>query len=406
MHFITPLVMMIVCFVAACKERSQSSGVFHESTNLDSESAYFGDPTRMVTYCVALSPTFGLTEERFDELLKESLDAWKDYLAARTWGNQSKVLKINSFRYQKGPCANADLLFILGQFENPVAKSIACGHQAPGAAFKIENKIAERWSRATIWLSNELTLKEDLQTHCAQSMLSEIPDHFPDWNAMDNLPFKAVLMHELGHVLGFRHVEGTLMSENISRFVKDPADHKLELSNIDWQRVLLSFENRDNLSRDLPVETEAAREALFRKVAGYGPGGKLTSRLSIKDGIFSLALISPGEEVWLPFKPAGYSNEGLNAFSFQFRMAEGPVVWPIVADAPWDVGPIEGHYLTLAINTQQRQRARIDGTDVIVTLSTNPSNIETSYYVFYEDPETFDEIPLFIAKTLRETAPQ
>ncbi|MGE0171913.1 MAG: matrixin family metalloprotease [Oligoflexales bacterium] len=407
MRYTDLILFLLFIAVGSCKERSQSSHILEESTGLNEESAYFADFKRTVGYCVSRSPTFGVTEEQFDVMLKETLATWKNYLTERTylqnWLGNNMVLRINSFTYEKRPCGTADLLFVLGGLDRSEARNMACGHGAPGATYRIENKIAERWARAMIWLSNDRTLKRDLQADCAESSFIETPENFPDWKAENNLNLRAVLTHELGHVLGFRHMDGTIMSETISRLMLDPVANKLELSHIDWQRVLLSLENRETFSKELSTETEEARAAFFRKVVGQEPGGKVTSRLKIKDSDISIALISGGQEFWLPLKLVGQEQDGPNIFAFRFRIEEVGVVWPALANVPWgEDEPREGLILGLSLQPQKKYKIRIEGTDAVITVSINPPGVETPYYIYYEDPDTFDEIPLFIAKTLRE----
>jgi hypothetical protein len=393
----------ILTLALGCKERSGGTRIFSESAGLDSESSYFADPTRKVGYCVSRSAQFGVSDERFDALLLEALSTWKEYLKARAYEaaplSHKLIFKVNSLQYEKRPCENADLIFFLGKMDHPKVKGVACGLKAPGAAFKIENKIAERWSRSLIWLSNDGTLKKDLEENCAQSSLNEIPAQYPDWKASENINLKAVLIHELGHVLGFRHTDGSIMSEKISRLIENPTRHTWELTHIDWQRVLLSLEPRDSLSIDLPVETDKQRADLFRKISGREPTGKITGRLNIKDGRISFALLSGDQTVWLTLKPGESQQNGPETYSFQFRSEEIQTVWPVIANEPWTDGErMEGLYLRFNLHARATTVARIEGTETDLHFEINPSNIETSYYVFFEDPETFDEIPLFIAK--------
>lgn len=245
----------------------QERGNGTDYRSLEDRSAWFVDSNRTFTYCVKVDPAFGVSNEKSLATVADSLQAWADYHAERSW---HKTLSTKS-RFESSCSDATDLVFLLG---TKLPKGEASDQHVGLAVKKAYDKKAG-WGQGYVWIAAE------------GSVPAEGEDGpYPNWQEVDSL--KAVLLHEIGHVYGVDHVEGTIMRANASQygFGVDPRELPIE---IDGDRLLIMPPNgivgnlgvpESNLE-DAGVFEGGDIEQNFELLTGLKPVGKVSATLHI-----------------------------------------------------------------------------------------------------------------------------
>ncbi|MGE0171911.1 MAG: hypothetical protein AB7T49_03965 [Oligoflexales bacterium] len=258
---------VIFFFMFACRTPQVSKSLGDDFANPagDNDRAWFPDPAREVNYCVNLAANFGVSKGRAIALIEESISTWREYLATR----QTIAKYFNSTRYKVQPVCgeNVDLRFELGARDGDLAKIVETIN-GPAGQHVLAGTEEGGWSQGIVWLASEKSQTAD----------------FPNWSSHENAALKGALLHQLGHVLGVGHVEGTIMSKEFNlRFLKTPEAFLPLLTSIDWDIALARAIQYSGSTSFLKPQHEGKRKLLFEKIAGTAPAGPVTSRLEISN---------------------------------------------------------------------------------------------------------------------------
>lgn len=182
-----------------------SAGIGGDSIDRRYQTAWFYHSKPIIT-CYNYIPSFGIPRKEVEKTLKDSLQTWKNYLDQRKDSLAAYKPAINSNFSFKGTCTGEeDLRVYFGTgpiFGNLRDQNVAQTLGEPVAYVNKTHMATDRsWSRGYIRL-------------VPQGYYEKNKKSFPDWTKEGSL--KTMLLHEIGHLLGFEHIPGTIMEAGIA----------------------------------------------------------------------------------------------------------------------------------------------------------------------------------------------
>lgn len=179
----------------------------------DGAAWFIGD--KPFTYCVRLSPDFGVPEAEAKRSVQDAVKEWTDLLELGAFNNpkrhperavDNEVDRISTLGIFRNECqGDEDLVFYLGERNKDVDK-VGALYQEPFGFAAVRDY---HWltARATgfVWIRES----KSLSSH-----------RYPDWTT-DRSGFYAVLLHEVGHVFGCGHVRNTVMDDRLAGTIWD-----------------------------------------------------------------------------------------------------------------------------------------------------------------------------------------
>ncbi len=169
--------------------------------------AWFADENRTIRWCCATTRDSRLSCE-----FKSALENWRKYFEQKFPSQTSAKIPRLSFKEKKVDCDGTEDLKVAIGTEDAEIASIKAKYIDPlGFAHLKSYEPKSRWGKGLIWIS---------------ATGSEIDRY-------------RILMHEIGHMLGCGHVEGTVMAEGIAIAGQSEAESDFPAASIDRARQLL-----------------------------------------------------------------------------------------------------------------------------------------------------------------------
>ena len=241
------------------------------------ENASWFSGDKPVRYCIEIDDDFGVTPEFALTQFQNALSMWRRYLNdKKIWHDYPQHRMATNYRLQNRCNGREDLKLKLGEIDRDTRKAqSALALQDPVAfAYRMSFDPIVGWGKGFIWIKNS-------------SQAPEPWNKFPVWSKKDTL--LGIFLHELGHVLGNTHADGSIMTEDIVNLLRtwtisdEPAPDTPELNSIDWEIELYTcygcaFTKTGHLSKSLRDEDAQSRNFLL--LTGRNPVGVIEATVS------------------------------------------------------------------------------------------------------------------------------
>ncbi|MBY0369514.1 hypothetical protein K2X33_02435 [bacterium] len=234
-----------------------------------------------VRYCYQTAKDFGVTEDEADKAFRAALNGWRDYL--QDLGDGALY-----FDYHRQlACDGAeDITIYLGMETAEVTVAKSFHHQPLGFSHptKLPYWDVDQWGKGFIWIAKSEFLAD---SHTGRKM--------PDWKQPHLL--QSIFLHELGHVLGCKHIEGTVMDARHASYILEEkpglsyarGKHLLDIDG--YQKLWFSWKKGswdgqlgygDNPRN--PTLAKLSRDT-FERFFGELPKGPTTAKLEMVPGV-------------------------------------------------------------------------------------------------------------------------
>lgn len=167
------------------------------------------DPHAKIQACYEMHPDFGVENEAVERMIHTSFKTWRDYLNQKKLNFGPTQLRIASKINLKSTCTgNEDLKFYLG-VENTEVKKGKLKYFRPFGFSELQSDtppVQPLWGKGYVWI--------------ASHMKNEWGSDIPIWpSKLESL--SALLLHEVGHIFGNGHVDGTVMTGKIGQYLEN-----------------------------------------------------------------------------------------------------------------------------------------------------------------------------------------
>jgi len=176
-----------------------------EGLPADYGSAWFlGD--KPIKYCIEVSETFGVSVAQIRQDIEESFETWRTYIIKKDvkslGGDALKITANSAFSVS---CNNTvDLKLYFGLQNEEVEKFKQQYINPLGFEQRTFYDSSVGWGKGFIWITATGSINPE--------------DQYPDWRKPFRL--RAILLHEIGHVLGNGHIQNTIMADDLSETLK------------------------------------------------------------------------------------------------------------------------------------------------------------------------------------------
>jgi|GEM_PF-2575408 len=246
------------------------------------------DSAKRIQTCIEVAPGFSVPKDVIASSIQESFQKWgaayrTAYKAAYYSDPGSNTPQIvTAVNLTFGCKGGEDLRFFFGATNRDIeARKV---HYKVPFAFAETNQLPDpdgepaKWTPGMIWIAPD------------KSVLPQ--SEVPTWTAQAYHPFKQLLIHEIGHVMGVGHIDGTLMgmrlmNDLVERTQRQPhgrTGNEYGKRDLEIEQYSILFVG-ENFQTDMifPQESETTG---FKRLVGRAPVGKVkvTTRRLDKSG--------------------------------------------------------------------------------------------------------------------------
>jgi hypothetical protein len=189
------------------------------------------DLNRSVKICAEIGPDFGFSPVYIQQLVQRTFQNWVDYYVNiggklrqaddREWnkcsidGNIRKGYRIATRMEMLRTCDGTEDLTIYFGVENDDINVRRKRYNFPFGFAELVNSVPmhahqEAWSKGLIWIAKPQSIDPKFK--------------IPSWDNFEGAPLEMLLTHEMGHVFGNQHIDGTIMSADIGQFLATKTD--------------------------------------------------------------------------------------------------------------------------------------------------------------------------------------
>ncbi len=265
----------------------------------DHGAAWFleGIPARTIKVCFQKDEAkFPMADAEVIEAFSFAMTKWTEYIAEKDVNKieEDEEDQINPLffqvvtKYEILPkCGGEDLAIYLGYSNKQIEEVRASFFDPAAIAHKIFYNAEKGWGKGFIWLQG-------------------IKDEQFIWNKNENLNLKGIFLHELGHVFGNDHRDGTIMdgifAENLVEYdIPVGSFHwnffKFAMTHIDWSEELIQCLTcrLTHEGGTLWLPGSRAEKETFRFLTSSNPVGEVVTRMELKvvgeekiEGVYSV----------------------------------------------------------------------------------------------------------------------
>jgi hypothetical protein len=238
-------------------------------------SAWFLGADKTIHYCLEVASDFGVDAGTLQTAVQVGFDAWKKYLGDKQIDLGYLVPELAlATRVEAMPSCTGqeDVKFYFGvsneeteifkqRYENPTAFVARTSYDSTTG-----------WGKGFAWFAPKASVNPDKK--------------FPNWT--DPMQLNAMILHEVGHIFGCGHSEGTIMMANISDAVQD-LEHLYGPINmgIDFtQQLVICYRcalNEQGLFAPGTVVDSSDQNVIFQYFMGRAPVGDIHTQVEATD---------------------------------------------------------------------------------------------------------------------------
>lgn len=272
----------------------QDRGNGGETTDPKRGSAWFAEDTKhsvsgkaqkkVVQYCIIASPDFPITIAILKPKVQTAVSEWIRYLKThRVFEDGAFEKRLTLDWVESQSCDHSDLKFSFGESDPATEVASRNLNQPWSMALRTSYDAENTWSKGVVWFA-----KPGIYTETSGAT-------YPNWNL--SFSIEALLLHEIGHVFGVGHVDGTIMAEDIVSSVKflnlsDPSRRERQLTQIDQEfEVIPCYScNANDLAYRGRLGNFGVEARNFDALTGRRPRGKIESYAVVGQNSFSLVV--------------------------------------------------------------------------------------------------------------------
>jgi hypothetical protein len=169
----------------------------------------YGD--RAVTGCYEVAEGFGVAPETLGKLVRDAFGQWGGYLREKRLDLVPSSLVIQSrLELRQGCDGTENLRVLFGVVDGQVSEHLAQFQKPFGFASLLQaddDGQAPFNPRGLVWI--------------APPGFIDPTRRIPDWTTGNARPLAGLVLHEVGHVFGNGHVDGTAMTEWIGKYLEE-----------------------------------------------------------------------------------------------------------------------------------------------------------------------------------------
>lgn len=240
-----------------------------DQLELTSGTAWFVGRDRIIKYCLERSDNFGVEDNTLQKTIESGFSHWSAYMEAKRI-NQGIATQI-----KRVECSGAeDLKFYFGTEDDRV-RIAQTSYNNPIAISKLTSYNRKTgFGQGFVWVANpeQIGMRDFIWTH--------------------NDALHGALMHEIGHVFGCAHIENTIMSTDLAKWVVRTGtagtvtvnDTGIDfMHEIDHERELRPCAECSVVYDSIPPEAANYQDYLivaFQTLTGTSPVGDISARFS------------------------------------------------------------------------------------------------------------------------------
>lgn len=251
---------------------------------MDWESAWFLG-AQPISYCIEIAPKEKLTLDQAKADFESVVKTWKDYRADRR-RRQTPGQELN-FNFQFETCSTDTQLKIYVGLSNSETDRGKALYQNPYAfSYRTSYDATTGLGQGYIWLAPSGSIVRLGGTN-----------GFPNWSVPST--FHGMLLHEMGHVYGSGHIDGTIMEADLVSKLQSAdspnpywaAGGKMYMTNIDHHRfLLLNWDSRFEMKGDVHLDRSGREGArLFELLTGRPSKGDIEASVVTEGGNLKLS---------------------------------------------------------------------------------------------------------------------